>query len=194
MKVIFVIGVWLLSIGGNAQNHYGSSNSGHYEVSELSNHFALSIPFGSEGAYSNAKTHVFIDKEQLPPRCNCFRFSFLIDDRLNFKVPPIEQVMVWLTEVNGNNVLYSPKVMSLKEISTHPMSPRKSVQIIYRLQPQPDGKPATMKAKFVALRQRCSIKSDPNCSDLVIDTQGEFTGKQLQTLTPVKASDLLSIE
>jgi hypothetical protein len=149
----------------------------------------LSLRFGETGTYSEARAHVFIDAEQAPPRCPCYRFTFAIDDAQLSELRD-EKVVLWVVDPVNEEGIRGSQVFDLSPVYPHPESPRRSAQAIFRIPSSVASGGSDMRFQFLTLRRRCSDTQNPICAEYVTFIQGGFTGSQLVKLPAININEL----
>jgi hypothetical protein len=149
----------------------------------------LSLKFGETGTYSEARVHVFIDSDQTPPRCPCYRFTFAVDDAQLSELRD-EKVVLWVVDPVNEEGIRGSQVFDLSPVYPHPESPRSTAQAIFRIPNSVASAGSDMHFQFLTLRRRCSDPQNPTCSEFVTSVQGAFTGSQLVRLPAVSVNEL----
>jgi len=147
-----------------------------------------SLKFGGEGVNSIARVQVFVDKEEAAPRCKCVRFSVLVDDRQSGVVGTtfISKVMVAVEGLDPEKDQDSSRVLTPWSVWRSPDSPGKTNQVVVEVPVDTDFK--DVRFRVLALKHQAL---HPDYDDLVIDTQGKFTGDEVNSLKPSSVQELL---
>lgn len=155
-----------------------------------------SIQFGGVGTETTARVHVYIDRGDPVPKCgpNCVRYSVLVDASTFPRdgQTTISKVVVLTShrDYDTDRELNSP-VLRLSSVWRHPSSPAKSDQIVISLPLSDETRVEDLSFKLLALKEKCMNPTVPECRELEIDTQGEFSGVQLKKLQLIDVRELM---
>jgi hypothetical protein len=148
-----------------------------------------SLRFGPSGTYSDARVHVFIDADQPPPRCACFRFSFAVDDAQSGEIRD-DKVVLWAIEAQAPNETRGSHVLDLVPVYRHPESPTRTTQALFRIPYSTLNGGSDMQFHFMTMRKKCRDTANPQCREYVPSVQGTFKGRQLVELSATRIGDL----
>ncbi|MBI4041346.1 MAG: hypothetical protein HY390_05725 [Deltaproteobacteria bacterium] len=147
-----------------------------------------SLKFGEEGFNSVAKVQVYVDKDEPTPRCKCVRFSVLVDDRQPGIVGAtfINKVAVVVEGLEPSANEESSRILTPWSIWRSPDSPGRTSQVV--VQVPEDVSFENVRFRVLALKNRAL---HPDYDELVIDTQGKFSGADVNSLKASTVQELL---